>query len=220
MTAHEEAIFDRVSAAGVVAVLVLDREDDGPPVAEALMRGGVTAMELTLRTPAALGALRAIRREVPEMLAGIGTVLRPEQVTAVLEAGGAFGVSPGINPRVVEAALAQGLAFAPGVCTPSDIERALDYDRQVLKFFPAEVSGGLKYLQNIAAPYHHLGLRYLPLGGVGLLNMASYLRDPLVAGVGGSWLATRETIRDKKWETIREAAEAAIAQRDAARATA
>lgn len=217
MTEHEREVFDRLNGAGVVAVLVVDREEDGSPVAEALMSGGVTAMELTLRTPAALGALRGIRRDVPGMLAGIGTVLRTDQVTAVREAGGAFGVSPGINPRVVEAALAAGLPFAPGICTPSDIERALEFDRQVLKFFPAEASGGLKYLQNIAAPYQHLGVRYLPLGGISLANMGTYLRDPLVAGVGGSWIATREAIRDRKWDAIREAARAAISERDAVR---
>lgn len=211
---EEAATFARLEAAGVVAVLVLDREEDGPPVAEALMAGGVTAMELTLRTPAAIGALKAIRREVPEMLAGIGTILTPTQVAAVVEAGGAFGVSPGLNPRVVEAALAARLPFAPGICTPSDIERGLEYDRKLVKFFPAEASGGLKYLHNIAAPYAHLGVRYMPLGGVGTGNMGAYLADPHVAAIGGSWLAPRETIRAGRWADITEAARAAIAQRD------
>lgn len=210
----EAATFARLEAAGVVAVLVLDREEDGPPVAEALMAGGVTAMELTLRTPAAIGALRAIRREVPEMLAGIGTILTPAHVEAVVEAGGAFGVSPGLNPRVVEAALAARLPFAPGICTPSDIERGLEYDRKLVKFFPAEASGGLKYLHNIAAPYAHLGVRYMPLGGVGPGNMGAYLADPHVAAIGGSWLAPRETIRAGRWADITEAARAAVAQRD------
>ncbi|MFN0127628.1 MAG: bifunctional 4-hydroxy-2-oxoglutarate aldolase/2-dehydro-3-deoxy-phosphogluconate aldolase [Verrucomicrobiales bacterium] len=209
----EAAIFAQLTAAGVVAVLVIDREEDGPPVAEALMAGGVTAMELTLRTPAAIGALRAIRREVPEMLAGIGTILTPTQVATVVEAGGAFGVSPGLNPRVVEAALAAHLPFAPGICTPSDIERGLEYDRRFVKFFPAEASGGLKYLHNIAAPYAHLGVRYMPLGGVGQGNMGAYLADPHVAAIGGSWLAPREAIRDRRWGDITEASRAAIAQR-------
>lgn len=211
---ENERIFAQLTAAGVVAVLVLDREEDGPPVAEALLAGGVTAMELTLRTPAALGALRAIRRQVPEMLAGIGTVINTTQVAAVVEAGGAFGVSPGVNSRVIEAALSARLPFAPGICTPSDIEHALEYDLRLLKFFPAEACGGLKYLHNIAAPYAHLGLRYVPLGGVGLGNMGSYLADAHVAAIGGSWLAARETIRDRRWSVITEAARAAIAQRD------
>jgi len=216
----ESGIFARLTAAGVVAVLVIDREDDGPAVAEALLAGGVNAMELTLRTPAAIGALKAIRRAVPEMLAGIGTVLNPTQVAAVVEAGGAFAVAPGMNPRVVEAALAAHLPFAPGICTPSDIERALEYDRKLVKFFPAEASGGLKYLHNIAAPYAHLGVRYMPLGGIGLGNMGTYLGDPNVAAIGGSWLAPREAIRDRRWTDITEAASAAIVQRDFVRRTA
>lgn len=211
---NESATFAQLSAAGVVAVLVIDREEDGPPVAEALLAGGVSAMELTMRTPAAIGALRAIRRQVPEMLAGIGTILTPTQVASVVEAGGAFGVSPGLNPRVVEAALDAHLPFAPGICTPSDIERALDYDRRLVKFFPAEASGGLKYLHNIAAPYAHLGVRYMPLGGVGQGNMGAYLGDPHVAAIGGSWIAPREAIRDGRWEDITEAARAATVQRN------
>jgi 2-dehydro-3-deoxyphosphogluconate aldolase/(4S)-4-hydroxy-2-oxoglutarate aldolase len=192
-------------------VLVIERAADAAPVAEALLAGGVKAMELTLRTPAALDALRAVRRAVPQMLAGIGTVLRPGQVAQVIDAGGEFAVSPGTNPRVIEAALAAGLPFAPGICTPSDIERALEYDRRLLKFFPAEPSGGLAYLRVIAAPYAHLGVKYLPLGGVTPANLADYLREPHVAGVGGSWLAPVETIRARDWPRITAAARAAIA---------
>ncbi len=212
---NEAETFARLKGCGVIAVLVIDREEDGPALAEALLAGGVTGMELTLRTPAALGALRGIRQAVPEMLAGIGTILTPDQVRQALDAGGAFGVSPGVNPRVLEAALGAGLPFAPGICTPSDIERALEFDRRLLKFFPAEASGGLKYLQNIAAPYNHLGLGYLPLGGLTLGNMASYLTDPLVAGIGGSWLAPRDVIRNRDWSAITAAARAATEARQA-----
>jgi 2-dehydro-3-deoxyphosphogluconate aldolase/(4S)-4-hydroxy-2-oxoglutarate aldolase len=216
MTKKDE-IFERLGVSGVVAVLVIDRVEDGVPVAEALLSGGVTAMELTLRTPAAMGALRAIVDRVPGMLAGIGTILSVEQAREVAGSGAAFGVAPGVNPRVVEAALSANLPFAPGICTPSDIERALDFHLRWLKFFPAEPSGGLKYLQSIAAPYQHLSLRYLPLGGLTVANMAAYLRDPLVGGIGGSWLASRDVIREKKWALITDAARAAIAERDAAR---
>ena len=168
-------------------------------------------MELTLRTPAALGALRAIKAAVPEMLAGIGTVLRPDQVLQVMDAGGEFAVAPGMNPRVVELALEVGLPFAPGICTPSDIERALEYDRTTLKFFPAEPSGGLPYLRMISAPYAHLGLRYLPLGGLTLANLAEYLREPCVGGIGGSWLAPREVIAAGDWPRITRNAQEAMA---------
>ena len=211
---NESEIFSRLNASCVVAVLVIDRAEDAVPVAEALLAGGVTAMEMTLRTSAALDALREVKRAVPQMLAGIGTVLRPEQVAQVLDAGGEFGVAPGMNPRVVEAALTAGLPFAPGICTPSDIERALEFDRKLLKFFPAEPSGGVAYLRSIAAPYAHLGVKFIPLGGLTVANMADYLREPAVAGIGGSWIAPRDMIRARDWSCITTAAREAIAVRD------
>jgi 2-dehydro-3-deoxyphosphogluconate aldolase/(4S)-4-hydroxy-2-oxoglutarate aldolase len=165
MSEQETTVFEKLQKSAIIAVLILDRVEDGVPLAEALLAGGVDAMELTLRTPAAIGALKEITAKVPEMLAGIGTILTTDQVKEVADAGAAFGVAPGMNPRIVEAALAAGLPFAPGICTPSDIERALEFERKFLKFFPAEPSGGLKYLESIAAPYAHLGVKYIPLGG-------------------------------------------------------
>jgi len=214
---NESQVFDRLASACIVAVLILERAEDAVPVAEALLAGGVSAMELTLRTPAALDGLREIKRAVPEMLAGIGTVLTPDQVKQVIDAGGDFAVAPGMNPRVVEAALGAELPFAPGICTPSDIERALEYDRRLLKFFPAEPSGGLSFLRVIAAPYAHLGLKYVPLGGVSMQNLADYLREAAVGGIGGSWLAPREVIRTRLWARITTASREAIAVRDEVR---
>ena len=205
-----EPIANRVHTTGIVAVLVIDREEDGPPLAKALLTGGVDVMELTLRTPAALGALRRIRAEVPEMLAGAGTVLTPGQVAEVKNAGAEFAVSPGVNPRVLRAAREAGLPFAPGIATPTDIEQALEFDCKVLKFFPAEPSGGLAYLKAIAAPYQHLGVQFLPLGGLNEKNMASYLADPLVAAIGGSWLAPRDAIREGRWDHITTLAATAV----------
>lgn len=207
----------RIEAAGIVAVLVVDRESDAVPLARALLDGGVTVMELTLRTDAALGALRAIRSEIPEMLAGVGTILAPEQVQQVLEAGGAFGVAPGTNRRVIDAAKSAGLPFAPGVATPSDIEAALECGCKLLKFFPCEPSGGLPFLRNMAAPYAHLGVKFVPLGGINAANMAAYLADPLVAALGGSWLAPREAVKNGDWAAITKLAADAAAKVDAAR---
>jgi len=149
-----------------------------------------------------MDALAAIRQSVPEMLVGIGTILTADQVPQVVSAGAAFGVSPGVNPRVVEAALENSLPFAPGVATPTDIELALSLGCRRLKFFPAELSGGLPYLRSIAAPYNHLGLKYVPLGGVSLKNLAEYLTEPLITAVGGSWLAPRDAIVNKDWPQI------------------
>ena len=197
-----ESLSARITTAGIVAVLIIDREDDGVPLANALLAGGVDVIELTLRTPAALGALRRIREEVPEMLVGAGTVLSPAQVLAVKAAGAAFGVSPGMNPRVLHAAADAGLPFAPGVATPTDVEQALECGCRLLKFFPAEASGGLAYLKAMSAPYLHIGVQFIPLGGVSEKNMASYLSDPLIAAIGGSWLAPREAIHEARWQDI------------------
>jgi 2-dehydro-3-deoxyphosphogluconate aldolase / (4S)-4-hydroxy-2-oxoglutarate aldolase len=218
MTDKECEVFSRLERSAIVAVLILQRAEDAVPLARALLAGGVEAMELTLRTPAALEALRAIRAEVPEMLAGIGTILSPVQVAEVVAAGGQFGVAPGTNPRVMEAALAAGLPFAPGICTPSDIERALEFDRRFLKFFPAEPSGGLSYLDSIAAPYQHLGVKYIPLGGVNEANCHTWLRNRHVGGIGGSWLAPQNLIAAQDWSAIQHLAARAIAIRDGVRA--
>jgi 2-dehydro-3-deoxyphosphogluconate aldolase/(4S)-4-hydroxy-2-oxoglutarate aldolase len=195
-----------LAKSGVVAVLVIDDPSDAVPLARALLAGGVDAMELTLRTPAALDALRAIRGEVPDMLAGIGTILSPKQVREVVAAGASFGVAPGTNLRVVRAAVELDLPFAPGVVTPSDVEQALELGCRTLKFFPAEPSGGLAYLQSLAAPFAHLGVCYLPLGGINLNNLGEYLADKNVLAVGGSWLAPRELIARKDWAAIQERA--------------
>ncbi|CAN5422722.1 bifunctional 4-hydroxy-2-oxoglutarate aldolase/2-dehydro-3-deoxy-phosphogluconate aldolase [soil metagenome] len=207
----------RVSECGVIAVLVIDSASDAVPLARALLAGGVAAMELTLRTPAAVDAIRAIAAEVPEMLVGAGTVLTAAQVDEVQSAGAAFAVSPGVNPRVLAAARDAGLSFAPGIVTPSDIEAALEFGCRLLKFFPAESSGGLKHLKNIAAPYKHLGLRYIPLGGINAANMGGYLGDPGVAAIGGSWLAEPAVVARGDWAGIREAAAHAVGLAKAAR---
>ncbi len=210
----DASVFDvelahRIETAGVVAVLIVEKEQDGVPLAQALIKGGVTAMELTLRTKAAIHALAAIRREVPEMIAGVGTILTVSQVAQAKEAGAAFGVAPGTNRRVIDAAKAAGLSFAPGVATPSDIEAALECGCRLLKFFPCEVSGGLSYLKNIAAPYLHCGVRFIPLGGINGANFDNYLAEPLILAVGGSWLAPQEAIRAGDWEAITALASAA-----------
>jgi len=189
---------------------MIDRVDDAVPVAEALLRGGVDAMELTLRTDAALPALELITGSVPEMLAGIGTIIKKEQVTQAKDSGAAFGVSPGTNIDVIKAAQDAGLPFSPGIMTPSDIERALPFGCEILKFFPAGSSGGIKHLKNIAAPYAHLGLKYVPLGGINQGNMKDYLKEDIIAAVGGSWIASRDLIDSGQWDQITSNASSAV----------
>ena len=201
-TVFPESLSDSLREFGVIAVLVIDDVQDALPLAESLLRGGVRAIELTLRTDAALESIRRIRAELPEMTVGVGTILSPRQVDQVVEAGGSFGVSPGTNPRTIAAAKAAGLPFAPGVCTPTDIELALDSGCKLLKYFPSEPCGGLDYLRSIAAPFEHLGVSFIPLGGVTLANTEAYLRQRLVHAIGGSWLAPRMTIRHRAWHVI------------------
>jgi 2-dehydro-3-deoxyphosphogluconate aldolase/(4S)-4-hydroxy-2-oxoglutarate aldolase len=210
-SAFKPEILEQIQKSGVIAVLIIDKVEDAVPLARALIDGGINAMELTLRTPVAIDALRRIKAEVPEMIAGIGTILTTEQVKQAAEAGAAFGVAPGVNPRVVKKAQSIGLPFAPGIVTPSDIEQSVELGCRLLKFFPAEACGGLSYLKSMAAPYMHLNLRYIPLGGIDAGNMKSYLENPLVAALGGSWIAPHKLIQQQSWQTItqnaRQAAE-------------
>ena len=195
-------VFERLEASRLAAVVMIDREEHAVPLARALLAGGVSAMELTLRSEAALGGLRQVVAEVPEMLVGAGTILTEAQMGEVVEAGAAFGVAPGTNRRMLAACMEAGFPFAPGIATPSDIETALEFGCRLLKFFPAEGMGGLEYLEGIAAPYRHLGLRYLPLGGVNEGNLRSYASAPDILAVGGSWLAPRTLLESGNWNGI------------------
>ena len=203
---HKE-LFHR----GIIAVLTLEEPSDAVRVASALLAGGISCVELTLRTSTALDSIRAIRTSVPEMLVGAGTVLSPMQVNEVKAAGAAFGVSPGMNPRVVAEARKIGLPFAPGVCTPTDIEFAVEEGCRLMKFFPCETSGGLPHLRNMAAPFNHLGVRFIPLGGVNAATAETFLREPLVHAIGGSWIAPQELIQTKDWQAITALAKEAAA---------
>lgn len=188
-------LLSRIETSGIIAVLVIDRAADALPTVEALIAGGIDVIELALRTPDSLAALGDIKKRFPSLLVGAGTVLTPAQIPRVLDAGADFAVAPGCNPRVLAAASAANLPFGPGIATPSDIEAAVEHGCNLLKFFPAEPSGGVSYLKNMTAPYAHLGLRYIPLGGLGETTAAAYLAEPSVAALGGSWLAPRDLIQ-------------------------
>jgi 2-dehydro-3-deoxyphosphogluconate aldolase/(4S)-4-hydroxy-2-oxoglutarate aldolase len=201
----------RLRRTGVVAVLVIDEAETAVPLARTLVEAGLDVMELAMRTPASMDALERVAREVPQMLAGVGTILQPEQLVEARRRGAAFAVTPGTNRRVLEAAVANQLPIAPGVAVPSDIETALEYGCRVLKLFPAEQQGGLAYLKAIHAPYAHLGLEFIPLGGVSEANCRSYLAEKAVIAVGGSWIAPREKIAARDWKGIGELAARAVA---------
>lgn len=195
-------IESRVNEAGVVAVLVIDDEKHALTLAKALMAGGVNAIELTMRTPAAVGAATAIKKELPELLLGMGTVLTTEQAKIAAGLGADFAVAPGCNPRVIAEARLHGLSFAPGIQTATDIEMALEQGCRIMKYFPAESAGGLKHLRNISGPYAHLDPKFIPLGGLNIGNAADYLASPIVTAIGGSWLAKRDQIAAEDWAGI------------------
>jgi len=195
-------IIQKIEQSGVIAVLVIDELKHAVPLAKSLLAGGVDSIELTLRTPVALEAARLIKNEVPEMSLGLGTVLTTKQVKAAAELGVDFAVAPGCNPNVIEAAHEYGLSFAPGIVTPSDIEIAIERGCRILKYFPAEISGGMNYLANIAGPYQYLGLKFIPLGGLSIKNAGSYLNSPMIIAIGGSWVAKRFMIQAEAWDKI------------------
>jgi len=209
MPTFDPKLQETIQKSGNIAVLILDDAKKAVPLARALLEGGVNVMELTLRTPAALEALRTVTREVPEMIVGAGTVLSPDQVRQAQDAGAAFAVAPGLNPRVVTVAVECGLSFAPGVMTPSEIEQTIELDCRLLKFFPAGALGGLKTLTTLTAPYNHLNLRYIPLGGLTPETTGEYLKNKIVAACGGSWIATAELIKNEDWGAIRKNAQMA-----------
>jgi 2-dehydro-3-deoxyphosphogluconate aldolase/(4S)-4-hydroxy-2-oxoglutarate aldolase len=209
--AFPQKLVVRLESDRVIAVITVDTADEAVLLGRALVAGGVRVMELAWRTSATLEALAAIVQDVPEMLAGVGTLLSPEQVQAAADAGAEFGVSPGMSAAVVRAARTFGLPFAPGVQTPSDVQAAVEQGCRLLKFFPAESAGGLTHLRNLNAPFAHLGLRYIALGGIDQRTAPAYLAEPCVAAIGGSWIAPSVLVRQGAWEDIRQNAAAARA---------
>lgn len=204
----------------VVAVVVIERAEDAVPLARALVAGGITAIEVTMRTDAALDAIAAIAATVPEAILGAGTVLQAGDIAEVVRRGARFAVAPGVNPAVVAAAQSAALPFAPGVATPTDIELALSLGCTTLKFFPATALGGVKYLAAVSAPYNHLGVRFMPTGGVSVDTMGEWLANDRVVAVGGTWLARSADITAGAWDAITRRAEDAVSRAGAVRPSA
>jgi 2-dehydro-3-deoxyphosphogluconate aldolase / (4S)-4-hydroxy-2-oxoglutarate aldolase len=205
-----ESVLQEIARCGIVPVIAIDSVDAALPLADALLDGGLPLVEITFRTGAAAAVIETIRKKRPEMLVGAGTVVTPENFAAAQRCGAQFGVAPGFNPRTVEFARQAGLPFVPGVCTPSEIEQALALDCTVLKFFPAEASGGVEMLKAFAAPYNHLGVRFVPTGGVSMANLETYLAVKTVAAVGGTWIAKNEDLADGRWTEIRDRCKKAV----------
>jgi 2-dehydro-3-deoxyphosphogluconate aldolase/(4S)-4-hydroxy-2-oxoglutarate aldolase len=201
-------VFERVQALGVLPVVELPTGADPLTIVDALVSGGLGCIEITLRTPGAVEAIREVCRARPDVLVVAGTILGVEHAEAAVDAGAALLVSPGLSPRLIDWAQARGVPVLPGVCTPTEIEQGRERGLEVFKFFPAEAAGGRRYLTAIAAPYPMV--RFVPSGGIDVSNLARYLELPNVLACGGSWMVSAQLLADGDLPTVaRLAAEAA-----------
>lgn len=196
------SIMDKIFAAGIIPVVVIEDAGDAVPAAKALLAGGIGVMEITFRTPCAEEAIRSVAKEVPEMVVGAGTVLTIEQGRKALSAGARFIVSPGFDEVLVSWCHDVSLPVIPGCVTPTEIMKAIAQGLSVVKFFPANIYGGLPAMKALAAPFG--GIRFIPTGGVGDDNVVEYLSKTYVFAVGGSWVCTKEDISQKRFERITE----------------
>lgn len=193
---------------GLLPVVVIDDADKAVPLAQALLRGGISAIEITLRTDDGVKAIERIHREVPEMYVGAGTVINCEKARQAVQAGARFIISPGLNVPVVEWCKERNVPVFPGVATPSEVEAALNLGLYELKFFPAEAAGGVSMLRSFASPYPMV--QFLPTGGIGLQNMMEYLSLPNVRACGGSWLCPQKLLREKRFDEVERLTQEAV----------
>jgi 2-dehydro-3-deoxyphosphogluconate aldolase / (4S)-4-hydroxy-2-oxoglutarate aldolase len=200
MTAKQEKLAGLLKSAVMIPVLTIERLEDAVPLAKALVAGGVRVLEVTLRTPVAIDAAKAVIAEVPDAIVGIGTILNADDLRRAEAVGAQFGISPGATPDLLRAVAASGLPFAPGITTASELMQALAHGFDLVKFFPAEQSGGIKALRALAGPFPDA--QFCPTGGIGEANAATWLAEPNVVAVGGSWLCPAAEIRAGNWAGI------------------
>lgn len=188
----------------VIPVIVIDQVEATLPLADALIEGGLPVVEITLRTVEAAKVIEKLAKERQNLLVGAGTILTVDNLKKARDCGAKFGVSPGLNRKIVEEAFKIGFPFFPGIVTPSDIEVALEMGTKTLKFFPAEAAGGIDMLKSLIRPYAHLGVQFIPTGGVTMQKAKNYLTIPEVIAIGGSWIAKKEDISTGNWKEIKE----------------
>lgn len=194
----------RIEKCGVVPVVVLDRAEDALPTAKALLEGGVDVMEITLRTAAGLESIRLVAEQCPDVCVGAGTVTTLEQCKQVVEAGAKFIVSPGFDPELVEWCVENNIPTMPGCVTPSEIMAALKLGLNVMKFFPANIYGGIPAMKALAGPFGNV--KFIPTGGVSENNLEDYMGKPFIYAVGGSWLCAQKDIATGDFEKIKSMA--------------
>lgn len=202
-------VFEKISALRLVPVVKIENSQDAVSLGRALLKARLPIAEITFRTAAAEAAIRALTAELPELLVGAGTVLSVDQVKSAVDAGARFMVAPGFNPTVVDYCVEHNISVVPGVNNPSQIERALERKLKVVKFFPAEASGGLPFLKAVAAPYSDI--LFLPTGGINLQNLLTYLSFPRVIACGGSWMVETGLTSAGNFEEIERRSREAVA---------
>ena len=193
-------IVKQLSLIGIVPVIKIDRVEDAKPLAKALIEGGLPCAEVTFRTAAAEESIRVMSENFPELLVGAGTVLTTEQVDRAVAAGAKFVVSPGLNPRIVKYCVEKGVIIVPGCANPSDIEQALENGLEVVKFFPAELLGGLKMIKALSGPYGNV--KFMATGGISASNVREYLACDHIAACGGSWMVNGKLVKEGKFDEI------------------
>ena len=193
-------ILDRLARAGIVPVVVLEDAKDAVPTAKAMLAGGIDVMEITFRTAAAADSIKAVAESCPDMLVGAGTVLNLEQCKLAVKMGAKFIVSPGFDKDVVAYCLENGISVTPGCVTPTEITAAVNMGLKVVKFFPANVYGGLNAMKNLSAPF--VGIKFIPTGGVNAKNVREYIEAPYIHAVGGSWVCPKADIAAGNFEKI------------------
>ena len=203
------ALLSRL-ACPLIPVVVIDRLDDAVPLAEALLQGGISALEITLRTPVACEAISAMKSALPDAVIGAGTVSSGETYEAAVQSGADFVVSPGATEQLFKAAAAHAVPFLPGAVTGSEVLRAMEFGYAALKFFPAEAVGGTPALQALSGPFPNVN--FMPTGGVTPDNVANYFQLENVCAVGGSWLTPRELLMGQQWEALYQIAADGVAQ--------
>ena len=192
--------LERLARAGVVPVVVIDDAKDAVPTANAMVAGGIDVMEITFRTAAAPEAIKAVAENCPDMLVGAGTILNVEQCKLAIEMGAQFIVSPGFDADVVRYCIENGVTVTPGCVTPTEITAAVNMGLKVIKFFPANIYGGLNAMKNLSAPF--VGVKFMPTGGVNASNVKEYIDAPFIHAVGGSWVCPKADIAAGNFEKI------------------
>ena len=193
-------VMERLANSVVVPVVVLDKVEDAVPLAKAMAAGGVDTMEITFRTACAPECIKAVAESCPDVLVGAGTIVNLDQCKLAIEMGAKFIVSPGFSDEIVGYCVANGIPVAPGCVTPTEIMGALKHGLKMVKFFPANVYGGLAALKNLAGPF--VGLKFLPTGGVSNANIKEFIDTPFIHAVGGSWVCPKADIAAGNWEKI------------------